>query len=105
MREGIKHKKVMIKREPSIETVVLRVAVCVTTSSAPTIKKLVSEMKEYEDLPKELKVRIEAICSSDPYGLSPATLYRNIYASSGSDEQLAHLFEVMPSLVRAIKES
>ena len=62
-------------------------------------------MKEYEDLPRELKVKIEEVCDSDPYGLSPKTLYKNINASSGSYEKLADIFEVMPSVVKAIKES
>ena len=62
-------------------------------------------MKEFEDLPIDLKEQIEDICDLDPYGLSPSTLYRNIYASSGSYIELAKIFEVMPSLVKAIKES
>ncbi|MDF1876742.1 hypothetical protein JHD47_02805 [Sulfurimonas sp. SAG-AH-194-L11] len=63
-------------------------------------------MKEYEDLPRELKMKIEEICELDPYGqLSPQTLYGNIYHSTGSYEQLSMIFEVSPSLVRAIKES
>ncbi|QOY53035.1 hypothetical protein [Candidatus Sulfurimonas baltica] len=63
-------------------------------------------MKNYEDLPRELKAKIEEICELDPYGLSPKTLYKNIYASkSGSYVKLAEIFEVMPSLVKAIKES
>ena len=105
MRERTKHKKVMIMQEPNIEIVVLKVVVYATTLLIPTIKRWVSKMKEYEDLPKELKVKIQEICDSDPYGLSPNTLYRNIYASSGSNIQLAVIFEVSPSLVREIKES
>ena len=62
-------------------------------------------MKDYEDLEEELKKRIKEICDLDPYGLNPQTLYRNIYTSSGSYIELAKIFEVMPSLVRAIKES
>ena len=62
-------------------------------------------MKNYEDLPRELKAKIEEICELDPYGLSSQTLYKNIYASSGSYVKLAEIFEVMPSLVKAIKES
>ena len=61
-------------------------------------------MKDYDKLPKELKSKIEMICALDPYGLNPQTLYRNIYTSSGTIEQLARLFEVPPSLVREIKE-
>ena len=63
------------------------------------------QMKDYEDLPRELKQSIEEICELDPYGLSPNTLYRNIYNSTGSYVELAKIFEVMPSLVKAIKES
>ena len=62
-------------------------------------------MKKFENLPRELKQKIEEICELDPYGLSPQTLYNNIYASSGSYIALANIFEVMPSLVKAIKES
>ena len=65
----------------------------------------VSEMRKFENLPRELKQQIQAICDLDPYGLSPNTLYKNIYASSGSYIELAKIFEVMPSLVKAIKES
>ena len=62
-------------------------------------------MKEYEDLSPSLKERIEEICSEDPYGLKPTTLYRNIYNSTGTINQLATTFEVMPSLVVEIKEN
>ena len=62
-------------------------------------------MKKFEELPKELQIQIEDICDLDPYGLSPNTLYKNIYTSSGSYAKLAEIFEVMPSLVKAIKES
>jgi len=62
-------------------------------------------MRDYEDLEEELKREIEEICKLDPYGLSPNTLYRNVYASSGSYQQLSKLFEISPLLVKAIKES
>ncbi|QOY50918.1 hypothetical protein [Candidatus Sulfurimonas baltica] len=62
-------------------------------------------MKDYEDLPRELKSKIEEICELDPYGLSSKTLYTNVYNSSGSYEKLSTIFEIMPSLVKAIKES
>ena len=62
-------------------------------------------MKEYELLETALKKKIEAVCETDPYGLSPQTLYKNIYHSSGSYVKLAEIFEVSPSLVKAIKES
>jgi len=62
-------------------------------------------MKEFEEIDENLKKEIQSVCDSDPYGLSPQTLYGNIYRSSGSDETLAKIFEVSPSLIRAIKES
>lgn len=62
-------------------------------------------MKEYDTLPRELKKEIEEICELDPYGLSPQTLYANVYHSSGSHLQLSKIFDVSPSLVRAIKNS
>ncbi len=62
-------------------------------------------MREFEDLPKELQIQIEDICDLDPYGLSPNTLYQNVYNSTGSYVELAKIFEIMPSLVKAIKES
>ena len=62
-------------------------------------------MRKFEDLPKELQEQIEDICELDPYGLSPQTLYTNVYNSSGSYEKLAEIFEVMLSLVKKIKES
>ena len=69
------------------------------------IKTKREDMKEYNELQKELKAKIEEICELDPYGLSPRTLYSNIYHSSGSYVELANIFDVMPSLVKEIKES
>ena len=66
---------------------------------------LANKMKEYELLEAVLKKKIEAVCETDPYGLSPQTLYKNIYHSTGSYEKLSKIFEVLPSLVKAIKES
>ena len=63
-------------------------------------------MKDYENLDEELKQQIQEICDYDSYGsLSPETLYRNIYHSSGSYIELAKIFDVVPSLVRSIKEN
>lgn len=62
-------------------------------------------MREFEDLEEGLKKQIQDICDLDPYGLSPNTLYKNIYHSSGSYIELAKIFEVIPSLVKVIKES
>ena len=62
-------------------------------------------MKDYEELDEALKQEIKEVCDSDPFGLSPETLYRNIYYSTGSYVKLAEIFEVLPSLVKAIKES
>jgi len=69
------------------------------------IKNKGKNMKEYNELQKELKEKIEEICELDQYGLSPRTLYANIYHSSGSYVELANIFDVMPSLVKEIKES
>ena len=62
-------------------------------------------MTKYDDLSGALKDRLEAVCEADPYGLNPKNFYKNIYHSSGSDEQLARIFEIVPSLVREVKES
>ena len=62
------------------------------------------ELKEFKELPQELQNRIQAICDSDPYGLNPRTLYGNILHSTGSIETIAQIFEVVPSLVKMIKE-
>ena len=62
-------------------------------------------MKEFEEIDESLKEEIQSVCDFDPYGLSPKTLYRNIYHSSGSYETLAKIFEVSPQMIRAIKES
>jgi len=62
-------------------------------------------MKEYEDLDESLRREIQSVCESDPYGLHPETLYKNIYHSSGDANMLAKIFEVTPSLVKAIKDS
>ena len=60
-------------------------------------------MKDYEELEEALKERIKKVCELDPYGLSPNTLYKNIYYSTGEVTKIALLFDVMPSLVRDIK--
>ena len=62
-------------------------------------------MKEFEDLPKEIQIQIREVCELDPYELSPLTLYLNVYNSTGSYVELSKIFEIMPSLVKAIKES
>ena len=62
-------------------------------------------MKEFEEIDESLKEEIQSVCDYDPYGLSPQTLYKNIYRSSGSYETLAKIFEVSPQMIRAIKES
>lgn len=61
-------------------------------------------MKHFEEIEEGLKRQIKSICDSDPYGLSPETLYQNIYFSSGTTESLAKIFEVSPSLIIAIKD-
>jgi len=62
-------------------------------------------MKKFENLPKEIQIQIREVCELDPFGLSPLTLYKNVYNSTGSYVELANIFEIMPSLVKAIKES
>ena len=62
------------------------------------------EIKSYESRDESLKKWIEEIVSSDPYGLSPKTLYDNIYYSTGDDRQLSQIFEVPVGLIRAIKK-
>ena len=38
-------------------------------------------MLEYEELPETLKRKLENYVLSDPYGLRPGTLYKNIVGS------------------------
>ena len=61
-------------------------------------------MKEFKELPQELQTEIQIVCDSDPYGLNPITLYKNILHSTASVEAIAQIFEVMPLLVKNIKE-
>ena len=61
-------------------------------------------MIEYNNLPQGLKTDLEMAVQSDPYGLRPETLYRNIYHSSGSTADLVKIFEVPYSLVLEIKD-
>ena len=61
-------------------------------------------MKEFKELPQELQTEIQIVCDSDPYGLNPRTLYKNIFYSTESIETIAKIFEVMPLLVKNIKE-
>ena len=62
-------------------------------------------MKQFEDLPRELKEQLEDIVAEDEYGLQAKSLYNNILHSTGTDEKLSELFAVPISLVQAIKES
>ena len=61
-------------------------------------------MIDYDDLDTNIKNWLEEIVSSDPYGLNPKTLYKNIYSSSGDDKTLAKIFAVPIGLIRVIKE-
>lgn len=61
-------------------------------------------MKELNVLPQELQNRIMKVTSTDSYGLEPSILYRNIYNSTGNTNQLALIFDVMPSLIIDIKK-
>jgi hypothetical protein len=62
-------------------------------------------MKKYEDLDEQLKLELEEIVKSDPYGLLPQTLYKNIFHSTGPITTLAEIFDVKASVVRKIKSS
>lgn len=62
-------------------------------------------MIDYDSLKKKLKEEIQSVCDNDPYGLSPQSLYKNIYRSSGSDKTLAKIFEVSPQMIKDIKDS
>ena len=63
------------------------------------------EVKSYETLDTFTKQWLVEVVSEDKYGLTPRTLFNNIYNSYGVDDrQLAQLFEVPVGLVRAIKK-
>lgn len=62
-------------------------------------------MKKYEDLDEGLKLELEEIVKSDPYGLKPETLYKHIINSTGSITKLAEIFDVSVLLVEKIKNS
>lgn len=63
-------------------------------------------MKVYETLPAGIQLLLEEAVSSDPYGLSPKTLYKNISASlqSCSTDRVAEIYDVSLSLTIMIKE-
>ena len=64
------------------------------------------EYKEMElVMKKEVLAELREICKLDPHGLTPHSLYTNIYNSSGTYEALSNIFEVSPLIVMAIKES
>ena len=60
-------------------------------------------MKKFEDLDEILKKELVKIVKKDPFGLNPATLYMNIYSSSGPITTIAEIFDVKASLIRKIK--
>jgi len=63
-------------------------------------------MTKYEDLSKIVRTMLEDAVSTDPYGLSPNTLYKNIVCSSVStpDYKVAEIMEVPIILVDMIRD-
>ena len=61
-------------------------------------------MKSYEDLSTSIKLMLEDAVSSDPYGLSPSTLYKNIVGSLKTVpvDELSKIMEVSLSLIMMI---
>lgn len=62
------------------------------------------EIKTFETIDEHIRLWIQEIVSEDKLGLSPKTLFNNIYNSDGDERQLAQLFEVPVGLIRAIKK-
>jgi len=62
-------------------------------------------MKDYNDLPQSIQLMLEDAVQSDPYGLSPKTLYKNIVGSlKGTPSfKVAEIMEVSMSLVDMIE--
>lgn len=63
-------------------------------------------MKPYEKLTPGVQLMLEDAVSSDPYGLSPKTLYTNIANSlvSGRVDKVAEIFDVSISLCEMIQK-
>lgn len=60
----------------------------------------------YKDLPQTIQLMLEDVVSSDPYGLKPESLYRNIIGSlKGTPAfKVAEIMEVSMSLIDMIEE-
>jgi len=63
-------------------------------------------MKEYNDLPQSLQLMLEDAVASDPYDLSPKTLYKNIAGSlmGTPADKVAQIMEVSYSVVVMIAD-
>lgn len=63
-------------------------------------------MKEYNELTPSIQVMLEDAVSTDPYGLKPQSLYKNIVGTlqSTDDFKTAEIFEVSPTLCTMIRE-
>jgi len=62
-------------------------------------------MKDYKDLTPSIQLMLEDAVSTDPYGLQPQTLYKNIVGSlqSGRIDKVAEIFDVSISLCEMIQ--
>jgi len=63
-------------------------------------------MKEYKELPESLQLMLEDAVSTDPYGLSPKSLYKNIAGSlmGTPADKVAQIMEVSYSVVVMIAD-
>ena len=61
-------------------------------------------MIDYETLNTNIKNWLEEIAQEDEHGLRAATLYKNIYNSTGDEKQLASIYDVSVGLIRAIQD-
>lgn len=63
-------------------------------------------MKNYKDLSPSIQLMIEDAVATDPYGLSPQTLYKNISNSlvSARVDKVAEIFDVSLSLCEMIQQ-
>jgi len=63
-------------------------------------------MKDYNEIPESLKLMLEEAVSTDPYGLSPKTLYKNIASSLlfTPADKVSKIMEVSYSVVVMIAD-
>ena len=63
-------------------------------------------MKPYDKLSPSIQLMLEDAVSSDPYDLSPKTLYKNIVNSlaSGRIDKVAEIFDISISLCEMIQK-